>query len=196
MLEEKKISSKMLVEGSFLNFKRDVVELPDGKQTYREYVAHPGAVMIIPILPNGDIVLERQYRYPVNELIIEFPAGKIDPNEDGFACAQRELYEETGYKAENWAYMGKISLCVGYSDEIIHVWLAKDLQAGQAQPDDGEFVEVFTATVPELKQWVLEGKVTDSKTMAGLHWLLAYTRHELDVKWASRNYSNETIKDS
>src|SRR5207253_4243761 len=125
---------------------RDTVRLPDGSLATREFVLHPGAVMMIPLLDDGRIVLERQYRYPVRQVLIEFPAGKIDRGEDLLACAQRELLEETGYTASEWAYAGKLAHCVGYSDEMIHIYFARGLTAGAAQLDHGEFVETITAS--------------------------------------------------
>ena len=183
LFEEKTIDSQVLVQGGFLKLRRDTVRLPDGKESTREYVVHPGAVMIIPILPGGRVVLERQYRYPVRELVIEFPAGKIDPGEGMQACAQRELLEETGYTARQWAYAGPVYPCIGYSDEVIEVWLARDLQAGPAQLDEGEFVETFTASLEELEQWMLDGTIKDCKTLAGLHWLYALHRGQLNLQW-------------
>lgn len=183
LFEEKTIDSQNIYKGRFLELKQDKVCLPNGKQSIREYVIHPGAMMIIPILPDGQVVLERQYRYPVRELMIEFPAGKLDPGESALNCAKRELFEETGYKAKNWAYAGQVYPCIGYSNEVIEIWLAKDLVAGPPQLDEGEFVEIFTASIEQLKQWMFDGIIKDAKTLAGLHWLFAYHHNELSLRW-------------
>ena len=151
------------------------MELPDGTVTTREYVVHPGAVMIVPLLDDGAghvrLVMERQFRYPVGQTIIEFPAGKLDPGEAGFACAQRELREETGYIAAEWARAGMLHPLVAYSTEFIEVWFARGLTAGPRQLDAGEFLDVFTASLDDLQGWCRDGRVTDAKTLIGALWL-------------------------
>ena len=174
-LVEEKVASQELVKGSFIHAFRDTVKLPDGKLATREYVAHPGAVMIIPLLedPNGAIrlVLERQFRYPLGQVMIEFPAGKLDPGESIQTCAQRELREETGYSARQWARAGVLHPVVAYATEFIDIWFARQLTPGASNLDEGEFLEVITATPAELFQWCREGKVTDGKTLAAALWL-------------------------
>ena len=179
-LIETQASSTEVYKGKFLHAFVDGVTLPDGSQATREYVVHPGAVMVIPLLQDAQgqwrVVLERQYRYPVGQVMVEFPAGKLDAGESVFACARRELLEETGYTASEWARAGLMHPVIAYSTEFIDIWFARGLTAGAAQLDAGEFLEVFTATPAELLQWCLQGRVTDAKTLAGdwpLHWQAA-----------------------
>ena len=170
-LKEERTGSETLFEGRFLHARRDTVRLPDGNSATREYVIHPGAVVVIPLLEDGRVVLERQYRYPVHHVMTEFPAGKLDAGEEPLACGQRELLEETGYSAREWAYAGLMHLAVAYSTEIIHVYFARGLTLGEPQLDAGEFVEVFTATADELVEWCRDGTVTDAKTLTCTLWL-------------------------
>ena len=170
-LVEIQTGSEEILKGRFLHAFRDTVRLPDGSETTREYVVHPGAVMIIPMLDDGRLVLERQYRYPVQRVMIEFPAGKLDAGEDVLACARRELIEETGFVAREWARAGLLHPVISYSTEFIEVWFARGLTAGPAQLDPGEFLEVFTATPGDLAQWCRDGSVTDAKTLTGMLWL-------------------------
>lgn len=178
-LEEQQLSSELAYDGAFLKVHKDVVRLPDGKESEREYIRHPGAVVVLPVFDDGSILLERQFRYPAHSVFIEFPAGKIDPGEDHLDCAKRELLEETGYTASDWHYLATIHNAIAYSDEHLEIYLARGLTPGQAQLDEGEFLETFTATLPELLQWVREGKVTDVKTVIGAFWL----ERILDGRW-------------
>jgi ADP-ribose pyrophosphatase len=187
-LIEHRIDQQELLRGHFLHAFRDTVRLPDQKTATREYVVHPGAVMIIPLLQEPDglkLVLERQYRYPVGQVMIEFPAGKLDPSEDRWRCAQRELLEETGYTAREWARAGVLHPVIAYSTEVIEIWFARDLHLGNRQLDDGEFLDVFTATPAELMAWCREGQVTDAKTLTGALWLQNMLSGDWPLTWKS-----------
>jgi ADP-ribose pyrophosphatase len=179
-LIERRLDSTEVFKGHFLHAFRDTVGLPDGSTATREFVVHPGAVMIIPLLDNGEVVLERQYRYPVQQVMIEFPAGKLDPGEAVLDCARRELLEETGYTAREWARAGVLHPVISYSTEFIEVWFARGLTAGPAQLDEGEFLEVFSCPPGQLLQWCFEGRVTDAKTLTGALWL----QNVLSGHWA------------
>lgn len=170
-LIEAKVASEELLQGRFLRAYRDTVRLPDGSQATREYVKHPGAVVVIPLLDDGRVVLERQYRYPVGQVMIEFPAGKLDAGENPLVCGRRELLEETGYTAREWARAGAMHLAIAYSDEIIHIYFARGLTLGPRRLDEGEFLDVFTATPAELLEWSRTGALTDAKTLTCLVWL-------------------------
>lgn len=182
-LIETTVSSETVYRGHFLELKRDVVALPDGKQAGREYVIHPGAVMVIGLLPDGRLVMERQYRYPVRQTMIEFPAGKLDPGEGGLACAQRELLEETGYRARRWARAGVMHPVIGYATEVIEIWFADELTLGERHLDAGEFLDVFTASQDELEAWMHNGQLTDAKTIVGMMWLKQWRSGLCQLNW-------------
>ena len=182
-LRETCIAREVTEQGMFLQWCRDLVRLPDGREARREFVVHPGAVMIVARLPDGRFVMERQFRYPVGMTMIEFPAGKLDHGEGGLACAQRELFEETGYRARRWAKAGVLHPTIGYATEVIEVWLADELTAGQRQLDDGEFLDVFAAEAGELSQWMLTGQLTDAKTIVGMMWLQKWLSGAFQPDW-------------
>lgn len=171
-LTEQKLAGEQVFAGRLLDVRRDRVALPDGSEATREYVVHPGAVVIIPLLADGRLLFERQHRYPVGRTIVELPAGKIDPGEAIAATAERELREETGHVAGTWRHLGTIHPCVGYSDERIEIFLAKDVyRVGEQQLDAGEFLELLTLTPDEAAAAVRAGEITDGKTIAALYWL-------------------------
>jgi ADP-ribose pyrophosphatase len=170
-LTETRVGGESAYDGNFLKVKRDTVRLPDGKETTREYVLHSGAVMVIPLLDDGRVLLERQYRYPICKVMTEFPAGKLDPNEGALACAERELREETGYTARDYTFLTRIHPIISYSTEFIDIFLARGLTAGERKLDDGEFLETFTADVAQVGEWIRTGEITDVKTIIGHFWL-------------------------
>jgi ADP-ribose pyrophosphatase len=171
-LAERTLDSRLVFEGVFLKLFVDHVRSADGHQGTREYLRHPGAVMIIPLLDAEHVLLERQFRYPLGRSIVEFPAGKIDAGEPPFDCARRELLEETGYTARRWSFLGGLHNAIAYSDERIEIFLAEDLErGGDAALDAGETLEVFEAPWRQLLEWVRDGAVTDVKTMVGAFWL-------------------------
>jgi ADP-ribose pyrophosphatase len=185
-LRETRVASQELLRGHFLHAMRDTVRLPDGKEAFREYVIHPGAVMVVAELPDGRLVLERQFRYPVQSVMVEFPAGKLDPGEDPWLCAQRELLEETGYTARQWARAGVLHPVIGYSTEVIEIWFAKDLTLGERQLDTDEFLDVFTATPAELMAACQQGLLTDAKTLTGLLWLQNVQSGQWPLQWQTK----------
>ena len=186
-LRELRQSSDKILSGRFLQVFSDQVTLPDGKSTFREFIVHPGAVMVIPLIIDDmdqtRIVLERQFRYPMGQVMIELPAGKRDGQEDLLLCAQRELREETGYIATQWAHAGVLHPCISYSTEYIDIWFAQGLQAGPSQLDAGEFLEVFSASSEEFFAWCRDGSITDAKTLTGALWLQNYLSGNWPLQW-------------
>lgn len=165
---EEELSSRLVYEGGFLRLYRDEVRLPDGRVTFREYIRHPGAVMMVPMLDDRNVVLVRQYRYPLRRHFIEIPAGKIDQGETPLETAQRELREECGYVAAHWQHLRTIHPCIGYSDERIELYLARDLEHVGHEPDDEEFLEVIVVPLTEALAWVRDGRITEVKAVIGL----------------------------
>ncbi len=151
-----------------LTVKCDQVQLANGNISQREYVTHPGAVVVVPMLANGHVVLEKQFRYPLQQVFIELPAGKMDSGESMLATGQRELKEETGYTAGQWVKLGLQHPCIGYSNEVIHIYLAWQLLAGQHQRDNDELLEVFDASFQDCLNMIENGQITDGKTMIAL----------------------------
>ncbi|MDP2072278.1 NUDIX domain-containing protein [Methylotenera sp.] len=162
------ISSQTIAAGGMLTVKCDEVRLPNGNTSLREYVTHPGAVLIVPILPNGNVVLEKQFRYPLNQVFIELPAGKIDAGEEVLLTGQRELLEETGYVASHWVKLGHQHPCIGYSNEVIHIYLAHGLVAGTHQRDEDESLIVFEDSLANCLSMIQSGEITDGKTIIAL----------------------------
>jgi len=177
-MTETQVASETVFEGKLLRVKCDGVSLHDGKPATREYIEHNGAVMIIPVLDSGELVMERQYRYVVGRHCLEFPAGKIDPGEEPLATGRRELLEETGYVAGEWTYLATIHPTVAYSTERILVYLARGLRHEGSKLDDGEFLEVLNFSLEALLELVRTGEITDVKTVIGVFWLEKLLRGE------------------
>ncbi|MEJ2767842.1 NUDIX hydrolase [Mycetohabitans sp. B46] len=170
-LVETRLDGQTLYDGHFLTLKRDTVRLPDGKTATREFVEHPGAVMVLPLFDDGRVLMERQYRYPLGRVMVEFPAGKLDPKEGALACAQRELREETGYRANEFVYLTRIHPVISYSTEFIDLYLARGLTEGERALDEGEFLETIVVELAILHEWIRRGEVSDVKTIIGAFWL-------------------------
>lgn len=186
-LRESPVLSEEVFAGRLLRVRRDTVRLPDGKQATREFVTHPGAVVMIAELPNGKLLFERQFRYPLDRVFLELPAGKIHPGEDILLTARRELQEETGYVAEHWHYLGVIHPCIGYSDERIEIFFAQGLSHVGHALDEGEFLEVHELHLDEAMQAVRDGRLTDGKSVACLLW----AERVLDGRWPLPKQAND-----
>lgn len=170
-LNEIRLDSALVYDGSFIKVYKDHVRLPDGQVHTREYIAHPGAVAVMAILENGNLLMERQFRYAPQREFVELPAGKIDSGEDILLCAQRELLEETGYVATEWTHLTTSWPCIGYADERIEYFLARGLTHQGSKLDNGEFLEVFELSLDDAIDWIRLGRINDSKTIVGLFWL-------------------------
>ena len=162
---EKTLKTTEIFHGRILNLRVDEVQLQNGHTSTREIVEHPGAVAILPLLENGDVLLVKQYRKPIEEFLLEVPAGKLEPNEEPLECAKRELEEETGYRAKKWKYLGYIYTTPGFSNEKIHLYLAKDLEQTFQNTDEDEFIEVIRLSEKEALDLIREGEIVDSKTI-------------------------------
>lgn len=169
-MEEKTLKSDLAFQGGFLKVWRDQVELSDGTVTWREFIKHPGASVILAIREDKKILFVRQYRYPLKKVFLELPAGKKDANEDAITTARRELIEETGYEAQYFEKLSDLNPCIGYSDEVIHLVLAKELKMVGLKPDHGEILEQDALTIDEAMEKIKSGEITDSKTLFGIFW--------------------------
>lgn len=182
-LREVTVASKQVWHGRFLDVRMDTVALPNGAQATREYIVHNGAVMVVPVLDDGRLVMERQFRYPLGRVMLEFPAGKIDGDEAPFVCGVRELEEETGYRAREWARAGVLHNAIAYSSERIEIWFARGLTRGAAKLDDEEFLEIVTHSEAEVEALCASGDITDAKTLIGLLWLQKYRAGLWPLTW-------------
>jgi ADP-ribose pyrophosphatase len=172
-LTERFVSGERVYDGALLKVHRDTVRLPDGSEGVREYIRHPGAVLVVPLFDDGRVLLERQFRYPHRREFIELPAGKLEPGEPHLDTAKRELREETGYVAQDWTRLGVIHTSIAYTDEAIDLFLAKNLSQQQRKLDQGEFLEVFAVPCEEAIAMVRDGRLTDAKSVAALLWVKA-----------------------
>ena len=164
-LSEKTASSEDIFNGIVLHVKRDTVTLSNGGSAIREVIRHIGAVCVIPITENNEVIMERQYRYPLDKVILEIPAGKLDaPDEDRLSAIKRELREETGYTADSWTVLGDFHPAPAYSDEYITMYMARGLHKGTQDLDEDEFLDVYTIPLSELVEDVMSGKISDAKT--------------------------------
>ena len=182
-LREEQVSGQQVFSGRLLDVRCDTVRLPNGHLATREYIVHPGAVMVVPILDDGRLVVERQYRYPLGRVMLEFPAGKLEHREPPLNCAVGELAEETGYRASEWARAGVLHNAIAYSSEGIEVWFARGLTAGARGLDDEEFLDVSLATLEELMRLAQRGEITDAKTLVGLLWLQNWREGRWPLDW-------------
>lgn len=184
-LREVPVESAQVLEGSFLQVFRDRARLSNGSLVEREYIRHPGAVMVVPLLDEARFVMERQFRYPLQQVLLEFPAGKIDRGEAPFLTGQRELLEETGYRADEWALAGRLHNAAAYSDEFIEIWFARGLKPGAAQLDADELLEVCEVSLSMLREQAAAGDLTDAKTQIGLLWLEHLAAGRWRPRWQS-----------
>lgn len=177
------VTGEQPFKGVLLDVRRDVVALPGGRRATREYVVHPGAVAVVPILDDGRLVMERQFRYPVGRVMLEVPAGKLDAGEAPLVCAQRELIEETGYRAREWALAATLHNAMAYSTEVIHILFARGLQPGDRALDDGELIELALLSEAELDAAAARGELTDAKTLISLMWLQKWRSGAWPLQW-------------
>jgi ADP-ribose pyrophosphatase len=170
-LIETRLDGEQLLKGRLLDVRRDRVQMPDGAIATREYIVHPGAVMVLPVFDDGRVLVERQFRYPLDQVVIEYPAGKLDPKEDSLTCARRELQEETGYSAAEYFFITRIHPVCSYSTEFIDLYLARGLTQGEQKLDEHEFLDIFTTDLAQMFEWIRSGKISDVKTIISTFWL-------------------------
>ena len=182
-LRETTTASEQIWKGRLLDVRRDEVRLPDGHLAHREYIVHPGAVMVVAMLDAERLIVERQWRHPIGRALLEFPAGKLEAGEPVLSCAVRELFEETGYRAAEWARAGITHNAIAYATEGIEIWFARGLVAGERRLDHGEFLDVLEATSDELEEAAGRGELTDAKTLVGLLWLRQWREGRWPLEW-------------
>jgi ADP-ribose pyrophosphatase len=182
-LRETTTASEQIWKGRLLDVRRDEVRLPDGHFAHREYIVHPGAVMVVAMLDAERLIVERQWRHPIGRALLEFPAGKLETGEPVLSCAVRELFEETGYRAAEWARAGVTHNAIAYATEGIEIWFARGLVAGERRLDHGEFLDVLEATSDELEAAARRGELTDAKTLVGLLWLRQWREGRWPLEW-------------
>ena len=170
-LKEIFLSTTRLYEGKIINLRRDTVRLPNGREATREVVEHPGAVAVVPVLSDGRVLMVRQFRHPVGAMLLEIPAGKLDAGEEPYDCALRELEEETGYRAGSMVRRASIFTTPGFTDEVIHIYVAQDLVKTALNPDEDEFLEVQAYKQDDIRRMIREGLIHDSKTITAFYLL-------------------------
>ena len=169
-LIEHTLSTELVFDGALLKVRRDRVKHPDASEGVREWIAHPGAVVVIALLDNGHLIFERQFRYPLHQIFIELPAGKIEVNEHPLDTARRELREETGYSAKSWRHLATMHPCIGYSDEHIEIFWAKGLSYVGHERDEGEHLEILEMSIADALLAIRDAEITDAKTITALLW--------------------------
>ncbi|HOV68980.1 MAG TPA: NUDIX hydrolase [Clostridia bacterium] len=174
VLKEVELKRDYIYKGRIIKLRNDEVVLPDGQRAYREVVEHPGGVCVLPLSCTGEITLVRQYRYPCGDVLLEAPAGKLDPGEEPLACGARELMEETGIRAERYISLGRVYTSPGFSTEIIYLYLALGLIYEKSRPDDGEFLEIVKMPLEDAVSRILDNKIADAKTQ-----IIILRTHEL-----------------
>jgi len=182
-LREQPLSRETVLRGHFLHVVHEKVSVPGDVVSVREFVIHEGAAMVVPLLDDGRVLMEYQYRRAMGQGLLEFPAGKLDAGETGWHCAQRELEEETGYTAAEWAYACEIAPTCAYSTERIQVWFARGLRLGTRRLDEGELLDVLAVTPAQLDAWCQQGKVLDAKTQVGALWLQNWLAGRWSLTW-------------
>ena len=168
---ETTIKETEIYAGNYLNLMNVQVELPNGKLSNRDIIKHPGACAISPFISENEIILVEQFRKPLERTLLEIPAGKLNKNESPITCAHRELEEETGYKAKDMIYLGKIATAPGFCDEIIHLFKATNLYDGTKSCDEDEFTNIKRFTLDEMKLMIKKGEIIDTKTISILSYL-------------------------
>ena len=174
-MKERKLSSEMKFDGKLIKVTYDIADV-NGKEAWREVVHHPGASAVVAIDEDNRIIMEKQFRYALNDYLLEIPAGKLDAGEDPLVCAKRELEEETGIVASEWISLGTIATSPGFCNEVIHLYVAKGLSKGEIHWDEDEYVEVERYTFDELLQRIKEEKIKDSKSLSALLLAMPYLK--------------------
>ena len=174
----KVISTSEVYQGRIFNFVTEELTLPNGRHTEMAFIRHPGSIAVVPLLEDHSVVMELQYRHPVSDYLFEIPAGTLEPGESPLDCAQRELIEETGFQAQEFIQLGKIHILPAYSDEEIHVFMAKGLTPARQDLDPDEIIEVVTYPLEQTIQMIAEGKITDALTILSLQMAWSRMRRE------------------